>query len=232
MYVNIKLSHCAGWQKKTKHCKSTILQYSSKLKKKKAIIKKLDLLPSSHAIPHSPSLASSPPASLSSGDNSRLSAPQDASSSFTQCCAAPNYWDEAALTLHLGTLRFLAFAYNSPLRKTATHSSDTTALFKKEGRCNHMTVKFPQLRQPANRSIFCTCSEKTWCESITISTVTSAAQALLTQVSFWWASMNSRCVAVRYRVPVNDLLLVLNRSSNFTCSTWKRESVISHYKVI
>lgn len=46
---------------------------------------------------------------------------------------------------------------------------------------------------------------------------------MLTQVSLLLESMNNRWVAVRYRVPVRDLLLVLNLSSNFTCSTCKKE---------
>ena len=106
-----------------------------------------------------------------------------------------------------------------------------TPLFYLKRRADVITwLKFPV--SLLTGAFFCTRSEETRCESITITTVTSAAQARLTQVSFWWASMKSRCVAVRYSVPVDDLLLVLNRSSNFTCSTWKRESIISHYKVI
>lgn len=35
--------------------------------------------------------------------------------------------------------------------------------------------------------------------------------------------MNNRWVAVRYSVPVTDLLLMLNLSSNFTCSTCKKK---------
>ena len=152
-------------------------------------------------------------------------------SSFTQHCAAPTYWDEAALTLHLGTSSAFWPSLHTIHHWERMPLTPVTPLFYLKRRAGVITwLKFPVSQLTG--AFFCTRSEETGCESITVITATSAAQARLTQVSFWWASMKSRCVAVRYSVPVNDLLLVLNRSSNFTCSTWKRESVISHYKVI
>lgn len=43
-------------------------------------------------------------------------------------------------------------------------------------------------------------------------------------------SAKIRCVAVRCRVPVVDLLL--KRSSNFTCSTWKWKQNLVRYNII